>query len=621
MSDAAPWEDFAPAGKHGGGANAGAGANPTMALNTGGGNLMQPWQDYGKAQAQDPTAGMNWAQKAGAIVGSTAQDTIDAVKQRAHEMGFNVDAPSDADIANRRAQEQQLMDATTGGHVLHFALQAAPYVAAGFIPGMQGIAGGAALGALSGALTPTGAGESALMNTAVGGVLGGAIPGAIKGIGSAWGKLTGQGAATTAAEQLAATQLPEAADTGGLGGLVSRFTGGGPSTADRIQAAQALADRLRAAQLPEVAGVQIPQSAGALLDDAGLTNLQRGSQVKYGDLWQPWAQAQAQAKSEALQAATKSGENLEILQDLRAAGWQHGMAAAMANADPGAVEPAIGNLQASLAARQASPEAMRQGASAVFNQAQQKLAAMGENLTPEHLLEYRTGLNEGFNDGATRLGSKNAAVGAVKDDFTQALDAITGNQVSPVIKQFADQSVPVNQAAAARAVNQGFFTPEGLPAVTSTFQGIPNITPARLRQMIQSQSDLAPDVKANLQALYDQILKSQNVQALNAVSTPGGSATAANQYSAQMADLAAKRIRAAIGGVPVVGKIANPAWDIFAKGDQQQAGALMANALQNPTTVMPDMLDTYVKSLTPSQKAQFVSTALRQATATGATAQ
>lgn len=72
---------------------------------------------------------------------------------------------------------------TTSGTVGQFIGAAAPVAATAFIPGVNTVAGGAALGGVTGALEPVGAGESRLKNVALGAGLGGVGQGVANAIG------------------------------------------------------------------------------------------------------------------------------------------------------------------------------------------------------------------------------------------------------------------------------------------------------------------------------------------------------------------------------------------------------------------------------------------------------
>ncbi|HSJ40322.1 MAG TPA: hypothetical protein VK955_04640, partial [Xanthobacteraceae bacterium] len=583
----------------------------------------------------DPLAGMSWLHKAAANMGAGMADVFEAGKQR---LGM-ASAPTDADVREKRALDERLAEGTGGGKFLQVVGQAAPLLPVGLIPGMQGVAGGAALGALGGALQTTTDDESAGQNAAMGALVGGALPALGKVIGKGWRYVRGTGAKEAAAEAIARETAPElgaqAAPQGGRlqraaqavkdwatpqgAGPLGLNTAGAESAKPEMQrVAEALADQLRGVQPVEIGGIRVPQSTAAALKSDALTRIEQGGRVARPQNWAPFTRSQDEAYTNVLRGATGAAEDLPILAQARGDAWRKGMEEAMANADPAEFAAQAQAFRDAIAAHRTSPLAQRSGVRSLLSDAESAIEAAGDQYSPAHMLEYRTGLNQGYSSPAGRLTAKDAGITALKGNIDEALDAATGGRVTPVIRQFREASPAVDAAEAAANVRGAFFDAEGRPLTRVTHGSNPEITETRLRNIINAQADprfgqqLAPDAERQLQALLDAIRSNRNVQQLNRVATPEGSATASNQFAAKANEMFGKGIRGAVEmKLGPVGKLATAGWDILANGTEAQRQALVDRAAQDPQ-FMRELMEQYAKSMGPTRSADAVLTALRQ---------
>jgi hypothetical protein len=586
--------------------------------------------------ALDPTVGMNWGEKALVNVGAGMSGVIDAAKQRLGTSG----APSDEDVRETRRRDEQLAERTGGGKVLQIAGQALPLVAAGLVPGMQGIAGGAALGALGGALQTTTDDESAWENAAWGAGIGGALPAAGKVLKAARGRVGGAGR-KAAGEALASELAPEAAPAGGRIARATEsvkdwarlrnpesggFNTSGASKSERQRVAEELAAQLRGVKPTDIAGVRVPVSSAAAIENDALTRVQQGAQLNRGHNWQPWKRTQAEAITDALRGSTASADDLARLQELRSEAWESGMADAMQHAnDPFEFGAQAAKYRNKLAEHRASPLAQRQGVRPLLSDAEAAIEAAGDTYSPAHMLEYRTGLNQGFSSPAGRLTAKDAGLTAVKGDIDEALNAVTGGRVANVIRQFREASPAVNAAEAAGNVRGAFLDDAGRPMTRATHGQNPEITEAKLREVIRKQTNkrfgqqLDADTSRNLNTLLDVIRKNKNVEQANRFIAPEGSATMANKAAMEAEQGTGRFIKGALEmKLGPFGKAITTGWDILANGTQAQREAIMDRALQDPQ-LLAELLESHAKSLGPTRAKDAVLTALRQGAATRAT--
>ena len=554
----------------------------------------------------DPTQDYNYIERLGMSGAAGLSDLYQGAKQR---LGL----ATQADTEEKRAIDKKLTDATPGGSTYKFVANAAPLVLASLIPGAGTVAGGALLGAAGGALTPTGEGESAATNTVLGAGLGAAIPGALKAAQAVSARFGGRPAADAVARQVAEAAAPDAAPVAAPTAARSvwdRIIGRGAQD-ETQQAAQAVADQLRAAGPTEIAGVRVPLSAGATIDNAGLTQLEKGSRNISGPSWQDWQRAHAEAVADALRGATRGADDLASLQATRSANYTRDMGDALSHADLNELAAQRPEFRAMLDASKASdPEAMRSGVRSLYSDALTALDNAGESLTPQHLLSYRTGLNQGFSNAEGRLSAKDAGLTRMKGYYDDFLDQLTGGRVTPVTRAFAEASPAVDAAEAAANVRGGFFSPEGRPLTTVSHGDTPTITETRLRNLIEAQarpdrfgggSNLTPEANDQLNALLDAIRKQSNVQQLNRAATAGGgSATASNQSAMQnVLDAGKGIVREQFENIMPGGQKIASAWDLLAKGRGAREQEILARALQDPQ-FMAQILSRYGQASMPS---------------------
>lgn len=169
------------------------------------------YQDFG--EAIDPTADMSTGQKLAAGAGKAVFDIGRGIGQR---LGI----VSESDVAASRGRDSALM-ATTAGKVGNVAGNVATLAPFSFIPGVNTMAGAAALGGASGLAVPTTEGESVLGNVALG----------------AAGGAAGQGLANTVGRMVRPVQttlppssapLAEAAQNAGIQLNAAQRTGSKP---------------------------------------------------------------------------------------------------------------------------------------------------------------------------------------------------------------------------------------------------------------------------------------------------------------------------------------------------------------------------------------------------------
>lgn len=112
----------------------------------------------------------SWLQNTLAGAGETFSNAGTSIQQRLAALTGNKpqQAALSGQVADQRARDAEL-NSTWAGTIG----RALPAVGAAAVPGLQTVAGGAAIGGLSGLLDPTTGNESAVRNTLVGGALGG----------------------------------------------------------------------------------------------------------------------------------------------------------------------------------------------------------------------------------------------------------------------------------------------------------------------------------------------------------------------------------------------------------------------------------------------------------------
>lgn len=188
----------------------------------------------------DPTEGMSTMDKALAGAGKAFVDVGRGVGQL-----FGLVDEKDIEEARRRDAPLMKTGAGMAGNLVGNVAVAAPTA---FIPGVNTVTGGAAVGAAMGALQPTGEGESRLANATVGGIAGGVVPAAIRG-----------GKAVKAA---LIDPFTEAGRTRIAGGVINRVANDPKAVA-------------RALEQGRGATPGFNPTAGQIADDAGVASLER----------------------------------------------------------------------------------------------------------------------------------------------------------------------------------------------------------------------------------------------------------------------------------------------------------------------------------------------------------
>lgn len=462
----------------------------------------------------DPTKDMSGWDKTFANIGAGMANFGQGARQLGAMVGIG-EGPSDEEIKEKRALDEQLAEGTqagidyTGpgadyvprlGKALQFVGEAAPTlaipgvgvvgnvgrVATKFLPRMlpqamqagrlakvlgSATTGAAASGAVGGAgvgaLQPVTEDESRAWNIAGGAAAGAALP-----LGWAATKATGRGIASAAR------------------GTADLFTekGARRGAAKILGAEPGAPPPVDPATLATEGAEKVPLSTAALYGDDELARLELASRARGGAHkdWADFDRAQRQAVAENVEAGTaRAGTEKQARLDRQAA-WDQGAAEAAQNVDPQAWQGRMANLRASVEAAKRTPQGANQ-MRGVLNEIGSQMDELGGDFSPLHLAELRARMG-GKVSGSPTDPFRSAPVTdktyiSLRKEFDNILNEATGNKWEDVLQGYKQGSVPVAQGKAETAVERHFYTPEGT-ARTPSSEGTPTITEANLRKAI-----------------------------------------------------------------------------------------------------------------------------------------
>jgi len=236
------------------------------------------------AKAQDPTDGMSIFEKTAAGAGKALYD----IGRGAGQM---LGLVSQKDIDRARELDAPLM-ATGAGQAGNIAGNVLAGIPAAFVPGANGVVGGAITGAALSALQPTGEGESRLQNMALGAAGGAALPAIVGGLKTA----------------KAAIYDPLAGQNKIIGGALNRAAGG-----DAAALAQALKGQGAATPGVRLSAGQTGSSEGlSALEDAITSALPSGELARM-------SRSNRAALAGALRGIAKSPEDMAAAKTARSA--------------------------------------------------------------------------------------------------------------------------------------------------------------------------------------------------------------------------------------------------------------------------------------------------------------
>lgn len=597
----------------------------------------------GKAEF-DPTADMSGTDKVLANLGAGFSNLGQGVQSLATKvLGTDADKQAmDADVLEKRARDEQLANATTGGGALQLAGEVAPTLlipAGGFasagaraagvaLPRALGaqvagklagstVADAALAGGVSGALAPTTSDESTLGRAVGGALLGGAVPylgGAVK---SLIGRFNPAGGESAAAR------------------MVGERLGAGGGAAERSAAARKVADELRAyeATMPKAAesagadlggdileGVEggarrpgITLSTAAILDNPQLAALEVGSRARNMANWAEHDTAYAQSLADALRGATAEGSEIGERIGRKNANWKASMEEAMADADPEVFANHVQSLQSHVEDWLAhDPERFDAPVRKVYEQLQSDLAKAGESFNPADMQVIRRAFR-----GKTKFNNPSAYASAPRESsaiqdvigrLDNALEETTGGKWSKVREGYTRDVERVDQAKAAQQLHENFYTPEG--QVRGTASGIagdlPTLSEAGFSRAAQrGEAKYSPEAARQVDAITNALRKQNITQRVKKSGTAGGgSATAPTQFAAQDAGMFGQVLADSIRKVPF-GKTGMGALEGLGNVANYQRDRSLARALQDPSAMLRllERVEASGRPLTTTQQA------------------
>lgn len=310
---------------------------------------------------------------------------------------------------------------------------------------------GVTSGAAAGAMQPVTSDESRTMNTALGAAGGAALPLAAKAY--RFGREFTRGGAREAA---AKTLNPEG-----------------------VLPAHPAAESIRHAE-------DIPLPTSAVYNDPHLAMLERGSRTRNPAAWEPVDAATNKGVWENVQRGTARAGDVDELRAARGAGWQEREAAAMGNLKPRNWQREMDDFTAKLEQAATSPAGQNE-LRPVIAEIQRQIADLGPNFSPQHLARLRSRMASGVrgspNDPFASAPKSDPYLLSLRDKMDDILNKSTGGKWERVLKGYAEESIPVQQAKAEAAVRGHFVTPEG------TFKrpakgDVPDVTEAQLRSAV-----------------------------------------------------------------------------------------------------------------------------------------
>jgi hypothetical protein len=576
----------------------------------------------------DPTEGMSKTDKVLANIGAGMSDLGTGAKQLWTDMTGSDEekAAMKQEVADKRARDRQLADATTGGTALQIAGGIIPTLAipaGGFvntaraggsvlmnalraargIPAVASTAAKAGLGSGAlladsmlaggtyGALTPVGEGESRTMNTIMGAGTGAVLPLALMGANQLRRVVTNKGGVERAGEELANEVLPKNL----------------PQDQQESVLRQTIS-KLRNQPKPEPGSVDIPLSTAARLEDADLARLEAGSRARNGANWYDFDQGQAAAVADAVKRGTAAADELAPRRALRQNNIELRKGQAFTGINEGAFGNDMSNLAANLDVAMRSPEASNPAVLNMLKAIQGEMERLGENFTPQHLATIRQNLSAKFNptnpnvyaaaprDSAARL--------SVMREIDDILNNASNNRWQDVVSGYARDSVPVDAAKAAGRVRQRFWdadTGRVLGVSADAAGDVPKITEAGLGGALNAARGpdksllLSREANDRLEAVLGALRKQNIVQGVKRSATAGGgSNTSSDTLAAKAAGKAGEFIADQVPGGNALKAAFHGVTDVV-NANKDRA---LAEALQNPQQMI-QLLEARIKAGQP----------------------
>lgn len=497
----------------------------------------------------DPTADMNWGERALANVGAGVDDLLVGARQL-------FGGASTEEVEDKRALDQRLAEATTGGKALQVAGNVLPTLAVpagGFLRAAKGAAGGAKAlltgsrlapaaaapvglggavadaalaGAATGALMPVGEGESRLLNTGVGAAGGAVLPLGVAGARKGYEMFTKAGASQRVARDLGET-LGENTLRQTIGDLQTHYPGN-------------FAD--------------VPLSTAAIAQRPELARLERTSRVnpRQQPQWYQFDKDQGAAAWRAVDDATQEADELGQRFATRQQNWDDNWTRAEKSLRPRNFASLMGQLKTSLDQAAQSPEAMNPRVMAALKQIDDAVVSMGDNFTPAHLQKLRAELNgkaEPMSPSALKAAPReSAAIRSLIRELDDILNQSTGGRWDKVKEGYARDTDAVHAAKAASLVREAYVDrATGRVRAGSVFDpDVPQVTATSLGRAMdaarKSDKSLALSDRANKQLTRAQeALRRQAItQGVARTATAGGGSNTA-------ADLAGTGLQATVG--------------------------------------------------------------------------
>lgn len=536
----------------------------------------------------DPTEGMGYAARAMTNLGAGLDSAWQGAKQLVGQGG------TDEELREKRRIDKRLADSTTGGTLLQIAGEVLPSVPLGLGAGMAakaagGVAGAMAAsptlagmggGALSGALMPVTEDESRLQNMGLAAAGGGAAPHLLKGALKA-----GRGLGQVADRVVSA--LP-----GAMGEKAAHRAAGRKVTDTLTRELPGGVPADVYTPHPHLYGpaskTKVSPSAAVTTQDPGMATLERASRTADGAAWQPYDEAIAKARWEALDEGLQTPDDIAgFLTKANDIGSKAPYTAAGPRAFTRAMDDFYDNLQ------QAKQTAAYHGNPAVKSAVDYLESSMESagTVTPELLHRLRSTVGKGLTGvpGAGEAGVRAATSEPFVIGLSKAMDDVleksTKGKWGQWKGQYADE---MTRAEGAKAdVNiRGRFIDEGTGMPRKPVAGMddtPVITAAALKQAIAAQtmkrgprrgkSALSMPSEDVLQGVRTDLDMQGTLQRSKGASTGGsGSDTASNLAQGAMMEML---LPTGLG----VGRF------IQAEGGRKTAQAAnrrMAELLQNP---------------------------------------
>lgn len=452
-------------------------------------------------------------------------------------------------IAANRIMAEEAPVGAIAGNVAAFA-------PAALIPGVNTIAGGAALGAVSGALQPTVGDESRLANAGIGMVAGGSVPAVIRG-----GKVV-KAAVVDPFTQAGRSRI--------AGGVLNRATADPAAVSSRLQSAQGATPGFN-------------PTAGQVADDAGLASLERTVRAIDPKAFGQVDQSQRGALADALRNMAGDKIKREAVVEAR--------------------EKAVKSLYDSAKAAKVAPDTtiaqllQRPSMKAASSKAANIAAERGEEFMPDSMLtgkslhDLKMGLDDAIGNpgmGGLQGAERNAAMGT-KDAYLQWLESKIP-EYGKAKATYADMSKPINQMDVSQNLLERF-----VPSLYRDMPAPQQLNSAALAKAITDQGDdiarsvsgmkgatlegtMAPEQMATLKAIL------ADAQKMKVAEMAGRGVGSDTVQKTAMSHLAAEagipNWMASIARVP--GGWAKRAGDVLYGNSDEAVQMQLANLLQNP---------------------------------------